>query len=156
MKFVFPFLGKTKEQYLEEGIRDYSNRLSRYVQVEIVTLKSKSPKNIPDTVYKQQEAELLYDRIKTPAFVIALDATGREIDSPGLARLIEDWEDKGMHTIYFLIGGHLGHHADVVTKADMVLSLSQLTFTHEMSRLVLMEQLYRAWTITQNHPYHRA
>ncbi|HER63595.1 MAG TPA: 23S rRNA (pseudouridine(1915)-N(3))-methyltransferase RlmH [Desulfobacteraceae bacterium] len=154
MKFVLPFLGKTREKYLDAGIADYVKRLSRFVQVEIVVLKDSSPKNIPDQVFKQQEAERLLDRIKPPAYVVALDTTGREIDSPGLAERIADWENNGLQTVYFLIGGHLGLHEDVLSSADIVLSLSRLTFTHEMSRLILLEQLYRAWTIKAGRKYH--
>ena len=154
MKFIFPFLGKTREEYLDTGIRDYVKRLSRFVQVEILVLKSRSPKSIPDMVFKQQEAELLLDKISSPSYVIAFDTKGQEVDSPGLARLVEDWEQNGFHTIYFLVGGHLGLHEDILKKADLVLSLSQLTFTHEMSRLLLVEQMYRAWTIKAGQKYH--
>lgn len=154
MKFIFPFLGKTREKYIEEGIADFTRRLSRFVHVETVILKTRSPKNIPDTVYMKQEADLLLDRIKKPAFVVVLDNRGKAIDSPGLARLIGDWEQQGVQTIYFIVGGHLGLHEDVLNDADMVLSLSQLTFTHEMCRLVLMEQMYRAWTIKTGCKYH--
>ena len=105
-------------------------------------------------VFKQQEAELLLDKINSPSYVIAFDTKGQEADSPGLARLIEDWEQNGLQTIYFLIGGHLGLHDDVLKKAHLVLSLSKLTFTHEMSRLLLLEQMYRAWTIKMGQKYH--
>ena len=154
MKFVFPFLGKTRESYIDEGIKDYVNRLSRFAQVEISVLKTKSPKNTPDTFFKQKESEILIDAIKSPSYIVALDNNGKEIDSPGLAQVIDDWERKGVQTVYFLIGGHLGLHKDVLKEADMVLSLSQLTFTHEMSRMILLEQLYRAWMIKTGRKYH--
>ena len=154
MKFIFPFLGKTREKYLDAGINDYAKRLSRFVQVEILVLKSRSPKSIPDTVFKQQEAEMLLGKIKSPSRVIAFDTMGQDIDSPGLARLIKDWEEKGQQTIYFIVGGHLGLHEDILKRADLVLSLSQLTFTHEMSRFLLLEQMYRAWTIKAGQKYH--
>lgn len=154
MKFVFPFLGKTRERYIDEGIKDYVNRLSRFVEVEIVVLKNKSPKGIPEAVFKLHESEQLFKAIKTTSLVIALDAKGKNIDSPGLGRLINDWENKGVQAVCFLIGGHLGLHEDVLKRADMVLSLSQLTFTHEMSRLILLEQMYRAWMIKSGQKYH--
>jgi len=154
MKFVFPFLGKTREKYLDAGIRDYAKRLSRFVQVEILVLKSRSPKSIPDIVFKQQEAELLFGKIKSPSYVVAFDPKGQETDSPGIASLIKDWEENGQQTVYFIIGGHLGLHEEVLQKADLVLSLSRLTFTHEMSRLLLLEQMYRAWTIKAGQKYH--
>lgn len=154
MKFIIPFLGKTREKYLDAGIKDYAKRLSRFVQIEIVVLKNRAPGNLPDTVFKQQEAERLLDTLKPLSFVVALDTGGRTIDSPGLARLLAEWEENDRQTIYFLVGGHLGLHEDILKKADMVLSLSQLTFTHEMSRFILMEQLYRAWTIKAGRKYH--
>jgi len=154
MKFVFPFLGRTREKFLDEGIMDYAGRLSRFVQVEIPVIKTRSPKNIPELVFKQQEAELLLERVKTPCFVVALDSSGRKTDSPGLAELIDGWELQGQQSVYFLIGGHLGLDDTVLRKADLVLSLSQLTFTHEMCRLILLEQLYRAWMIKTGQKYH--
>jgi 23S rRNA (pseudouridine1915-N3)-methyltransferase len=154
MKFVFPFLGKTREKYIDEGIKDFENRLSRFVQVDIPILKVKSPSNIPEERYKHQEAELLLSRINKPSLIVALDSSGQSLDSPGLARFIDNCEDRGIQTVYFLIGGHLGLHEDIVRQADLVLSLSKLTFTHEMSRLILLEQLYRAWMIKSGHKYH--
>lgn len=154
MKFVFPFLGKTKETYIDDGIRDYTKRLSRFVEVEILVLKSKAPSSIPDEQYKSQESSLLLDRIKTPSLIVALDASGKTLDSPQLAWLIEEWEHQGVQLIYFLVGGHLGLHKDVLQRADLVLSLSKLTFTHEMCRLFILEQLYRAWMIKSGQKYH--
>lgn len=154
MKFVFPFLGKTREKYIDEGIKDFENRLSRFVQVDIPVLKVKSPSNIPEERYKHQEAELLLSRINKPSLIVALDSSGQSLDSPGLASFIDNWEDRGIQTVYFLIGGHLGLHEDIVRQADLVLSLSKLTFTHEMSRLILLEQLYRAWMIKSGQKYH--
>jgi len=154
MKFVFPFLGKTREEYIEEGVRDYAARLSRFVQVDIPVLKTRSPKNIPDDVFKQQEAALLLERVKSPSLVVALDCSGKQVDSPGLAGMVADWEGQGVQIVYFLIGGHLGLHGDILKRSDVVISLSRLTFTHEMCRLILLEQLYRAWMIKSGQKYH--
>ena len=154
MKFIIPFLGKTREAYIEEGIQDYSKRLSRFVEVEIPVLKNKVSSSIPDEKLKLCEAKLLADKIKTPSFVVAREATGKTKNSPQMAELIEDWENQGVQLVYFLIGGHLGLHVDVLKQADLTLSLSKLTFTHEMSRLFLLEQLYRAWMIKSGQKYH--
>lgn len=154
MRFIVPFLGKTREKYLDAAIQDYAGRLGRYVTMEIPVLKTGSPKNIPDEVYKRQESELLLARISTPSLIVALDAGGREMDSEGLADLIQGWENRGMQTVYFFVGGHLGLHEDVLRRSELVFSLSRLTFTHEMSRFILLEQLYRAWTIKAGHNYH--
>ncbi|GAB4335314.1 MAG: 23S rRNA (pseudouridine(1915)-N(3))-methyltransferase RlmH [Desulfobulbaceae bacterium] len=154
MKFVFPFLGKTREDFLAAGIREYTKRLRRFVGVEIVELKTRSPKGIPEDTFKLQEAELLLARIPQQGHVVALDGSGAQIDSPGLAAWIESWERDGAQNVFFLIGGHLGLHGSVLERADQVLSLSRLTFTHEMCRLFLLEQLYRAWMIRTGRRYH--
>ena len=86
---------------------------------------------------------------------MALDPAGRTPDSAELAALLTAWEDRGAHTICFLIGGHLGLHHSVLARADLTLSLSRLTFTHELTRLILLEQLYRACTIRAGHNYHK-
>ena len=154
MKFVIPFLGKTRETYIEEGIKDYSKRLSRFVEVEIPVVRNKASSSLPDEKIKLLEAQLLLDKIKTPSFIVALDATGQTKDSPQMGELIENFENQGVQLVYFLIGGHLGLHSDVLKQADLILSLSKLTFTHEMCRLFLFEQLYRAWMIKSGQKYH--
>ena len=86
---------------------------------------------------------------------MVLDPAGRTPDSEELAALLTGWEDRGLHTLCFLIGGHLGLHQSVLARADLTLSLSRLTFTHEMTRLILLEQLYRACTIRAGLHYHK-
>ena len=154
MRFVFLFLGKTSQQYLEEGIQDFAGRLGRFVQVELVILREKTSKKLDHDRFRQKEAEQLLERCGDASCLVALDAGGRQLDSPALAQQVADWEDRGLKTIHFLIGGHLGLHQDVIRKADMVLSLSRMTFTHEMTRLILLEQLYRAWMIKSGRKYH--
>lgn len=154
MKFVFPFLGKTTQQYLEDGIHDFAGRLGRFVQVELVILREKTSKKLPEDRFRQKEAEQLLERCGATSCLVALDAGGLQLDSAGLAQQITDWENRGLKTVHFLIGGHLGLHRDVIRRADMVLSLSSMTFTHEMTRLILMEQLYRAWMIKSGRKYH--
>lgn len=154
MKFVFLFLGRTGEKYLDAGIRDYAARLGRFGQVEITVLKEKAAKSLPPDQFRQQEARQLLERCAGASCIVALDAGGRELDSPGLAELLTGLEEAGHRDVYFLIGGHLGLHADVLCRANLVLSLSRLTFTHEMTRLILLEQLYRACMIKSGRSYH--
>lgn len=154
MKFVFLFLGRTSEKYLEEGISDYAARLGRFVQVEIVVLRDKAARSLPPDQFRRQEARQLLERCADASWVVALDGGGRELDSPALAELLGRFEDAGHRSVYFLIGGHLGLHEDVLSRADLVLSLSRLTFTHEMARLILLEQLYRACMIKAGRSYH--
>lgn len=154
MKLIIPFLGKTKESYLEQGIRDYADRLGRYLPVEIKVLKEQG-RHDPDQVMMAREAELLLSQAASASLTVALDPTGREQTSEDMAAALENWEGRGMHTVCFLIGGHLGLDARVRQQAGLVWSLSRLTFTHEMTRFILLEQLYRACSIKAGHKYHR-
>jgi 23S rRNA (pseudouridine1915-N3)-methyltransferase len=154
MKFIFPFLGRTGDAYLAQGIKHYADRLAPFVAVEITEIGDKIPKSLPEKVYKQREAALLLDGCRQGSLVVALDSGGTEMDSMALASMIGRWEDSGVKTVHFLIGGHLGLHEDVLRNSDLVLSLSRLTFTHDMSRLILFEQLYRAWMIRRGRSYH--
>ncbi len=154
MKFLIPFLGKTKESYLEQGIRDYAERLRRYVPLEIKVLKNPG-RNEPDAVFMAREADLLLAQAAAASFIVALDPTGREQSSEEMAAALAGWESRGLHTICFLIGGHLGLDERVRRQAGQLWSLSRLTFTHEMSRFILLEQLYRACSIKAGHNYHK-
>lgn len=154
MKYVFLFPGKTREKYLDAGIRDYTKRLRRFVQVEFIIIKPTSSGNTPQQVQKKQETLLLLDKCREASFLVVLDPGGRETDSEGLARNMADWENRGLREIYFVIGGHYGLHEEILHKADFVLSLSRMTFTHEMTRLVLLEQLYRSCMINAGRSYH--
>lgn len=155
MKFSFIYLGKTRETYLAEAIRDYATRLERYVPVHIQTVKEKHAKNDSDQVIKRKEAEILLSHCPDSAYAIALDPTGREQSSERLASTLEKWENRGLRSIVFLIGGHLGLDASIRKRADETWSLSRLTFTHEMTRFILLEQLYRACSIKAGHNYHK-
>lgn len=157
MKLILPLLGKTKQAYLDEGIRDYSKRLSHFMQVDLPVLKGKNSRSLPDEQLKRHEAELLLDAISScrQGVVVALDPQGKMVDSPGLASLLDQWQMQGVDSAAFLIGGHLGLHPSIVERADQLLSLSRLTFTHEMTRLITLEQLYRACTILAGQKYHK-
>jgi 23S rRNA (pseudouridine1915-N3)-methyltransferase len=154
MKFLIPFLGKTKERYLEEGICDYAERLRRYLPVEIKVLKEQG-RHDPDQVIMTREAELLLSQTASSSLSVVLDPAGREFSSEELASLLESWECRGLQTVCFLIGGHLGLDGRVRRQAGLLWSLSRLTFTHEMARFILLEQLYRACTIRSGHNYHK-
>jgi 23S rRNA (pseudouridine1915-N3)-methyltransferase len=155
MKFTFLFLGKTREKYLDQAIADYGDRLRRYVPVEIKILKEKHAKNDSDQIIINREAELLLSHSASSSFKVALDPTGKEQTSEELARTMESWENRGLQSITFLIGGYLGLAEVVKQEADLTWSLSKLTFTHEMTRFILLEQLYRACSIKAGHNYHK-
>jgi len=149
------FLGKTKEKYLATGIDDYAKRLSRYLKVEIKTLKEgKAKKGVPENLLIEKESEKLMQNSQG-SYLVCLDRTGKQMDSLELAKQMERWEMQGIKKISFAIGGHLGLSSAILYKADLVLSFSPMTFTHEMSRLLLLEQLYRACTIKAGEKYHK-
>ena len=155
MKIDLPFLGKTKEKYLHQAIQDYAGRLRRYLPVEIKVLKSRHAKNDADQVIMAREGEQLLSHAASASLTVALDPTGREQTSEEIAAALQAWEDRGVQTLCFLIGGHLGLDQQVRQQADQIWSLSRLTFTHEMTRFILLEQLYRACSIKSGHNYHK-
>lgn len=155
MRFELLFLGKTKESYLAAGIKDYSRRLAHYIQADIVTLKEKKyQKGAPETLRIETESQSLLQSVQG-TYVVCLDRSGIQIDSLQLAALMQRWEMQAQKKVSFVIGGPLGLSPDCLKRADLVLSLSQLTLTHEMTRLLLLEQLYRACTIRAGEKYHK-
>ena len=155
MRFEILFLGKTKETYLAAGIEDYSKRLALYLAVDIKVLKEKkTKKGEPENILVQKESEILLQNVRG-SYVVCLDRTGNQLDSLELAAQVERWEMQGQKKITFIIGGPLGLSPAILSRADLVFSLSRLTLTHEMSRLFLLEQLYRACTIKAGEKYHK-
>ncbi|MDH4317559.1 MAG: 23S rRNA (pseudouridine(1915)-N(3))-methyltransferase RlmH [Desulfobulbaceae bacterium] len=155
MKFTFLFLGKTREEYLEKAIGDYAERLGRFVPTNLVVLKEKHSKKGDEETIKRKDGEMLLDASNDGSYRVALDPRGKQPDSEELAEILAGWEKQNIRSVSFLIGGHLGLHETVIGQADLLLSLSRLTFTHEMSRFILLEQLYRACTIKAGHNYHK-
>ena len=154
MRFLVPLLGKTREKYLDAGIRDYAGRLRRYAEVEMPLLKERHVHGAPDERIQWRQAEELLACCAGAQLLVALDPAGRALSSEELAALLSRWQEQGRAVIAFLIGGHLGLHRSVLDQADYRLSLSAMTFTNEISRLLLVEQLYRACTIQAGHKYH--
>ena len=155
MKIEVPFLGKTKERYIENGINDFYSRLSRYVSVDIVPIKAKASKGQTAEQQKLSESKLLDARLSPGSYRIALDSSGRSVSSEDFSELISSLENQGIKKVSFIIGGPLGLADTVLKNADLVISLSRLTFTHDLARMLLMEQLYRAYTIKAGEKYHK-
>ncbi len=154
MRAKILFLGKTKEKYLADGIADYLKRLKRYVRAEVKIIKEKSRKSSDNLQIKEDGCQLLQNA-GAKSYIVALDPTGQELTSEKLAGLIGKWEQQSKQEVTFIIGGHLGLSDEVKEKANFVLSLSKMTFTHEMARLLLIEQLYRAFSIKAGSKYHK-
>lgn len=156
MRFELLFLGKTKEKYLADGIEDFRNRLSHYAEVEVRIIKERKWSNGEEAArIREEETKMLLALCDGPSLVVALDPGGRQITSEGLAELIGQWEEQGRRKVTFVIGGPLGLAPSIGQSADLVLSLSPMTFTHEMARLLLVEQLYRACSIRAGSKYHK-
>ncbi len=155
MRFEFLFLGKTKEAYLAAGIADYAKRLAHYIGADIKVLKEKrAAKGEPENKLIDKESTILRQNVHGD-YIVCLDRSGRQLDSLELAAQLGAWEMQGLKKITFIIGGPLGLSPDILQKADFVLSLSPMTFTHEITRLLLLEQLYRACTIRAGEKYHK-
>jgi 23S rRNA (pseudouridine1915-N3)-methyltransferase len=146
MKFRFIWVGKTKNKNWLALQDDYLQRLGRFVKFEITELKD-------DT--KEAEGKKILESLNANSFLCVLDVLGKEISSHDLAKKIETWQNESVKEIAFVIGGFAGLSPKVVGKADFNLSLSRLTLTHEAARVVLTEQIYRAFTIINNFPYQK-
>jgi 23S rRNA (pseudouridine1915-N3)-methyltransferase len=152
-------VGKLKEQYLVEGIEEYSKRLGRYERLEIVELRAESfseplsAKEVEEIL--RREGERILKEIKPRSFLVALDRGGRALSSEELAEEIQRAALAGSSQLVFVIGGSLGLDERVLKRADLVLSFSKFTFPHQLMRLILLEQIYRAFTILNNERYHK-
>ena len=154
MKYEILFLGKTKGSFLAEGISEYLNRLKHYTNVSIKVVKSPKMQG-PDALIKDKESRLLFNNINSSSYIVALDSQGKEFSSSGFSSLIDRWEHSGIKNLTFVIGGPLGFSKEFLNKADLKISLSKMTFTHDMVRLFLIEQIYRAYTIKAGEKYHK-
>lgn len=154
MKHELICLGKIKEKFIHDGIVEYQGRLRHYTSFAITTLKDRQ-KTVNPAVMLEEEGRILLQALAPGARTVVLDPAGRLLSSEALARLLADWELQGVKQVAYLIGGPDGHAPAVKARADLLLSLSPMTFTHDMARLILIEQLYRAYTIKAGEKYHK-
>ncbi len=147
-------VGKTRSPFIQAGMDHYLPRLRHYYPTNLITVREEKPHPglTPEQIRAKEGARLLA-KLPRPAQVITLEVTGRQFSSPELAAWLTHLQKLGQPLV-FIIGGHLGLAPAVQALAQHRLSLSRLTFTHELSRLLLVEQLYRAATIQAGHPYH--
>lgn len=157
MKLRLVCIGRLSCRYLKDGVEDFSRRVGRYLPLDVVELKEeKAGSKAGGETLRAAEGERLLARIGDQDWVIALDEKGRQFDSVGLAGLVERHMLDATPAITAVIGGAYGLSDAIRRRADLVLSLSPLTFTHQMARLIWLEQLYRCLTIIRNEPYHNA
>jgi 23S rRNA (pseudouridine1915-N3)-methyltransferase len=146
VKLRFFWVGKTRGDAAKEMIRDYMGRVDHYARVEVVEIRDRDV---------DKESEEILSRIGAEGFVVVADERGREITSREFARWIENHRLAGTRCITFVLGGHAGVNDTVRERADLLLALSRMTLTHEMARVVLLEQVYRAFTIIHDLPYQK-
>ena len=150
MRFRFVWVGKTRNKNCLALQEEYLQRLSHFVKCETVEGRDSATHE-----GKATEGKRILEKLNQTPFVCLLDVTGRGVSSPELAKEIEKWQSVGVKEISFVIGGADGIAPEVAQRANVVLSLSFLTFTHEMARVVMLEQLYRAFTIIKGFPYQK-
>lgn len=155
MKIKVFFSGKTEEAYLVEGIEKYIKRLQFYIPIEVVTVPAlKNAKSLTNEQVKVKEGESLLSAIGSADWVILLDERGKSFSSIEFSEFLQQKMNSGIKTLVFFIGGPYGFSEAVYKRANGLISLSKMTFSHQMVRLFFLEQLYRAFTILKNEPYH--
>ena len=159
MNITLVAVGKVKEGYFRDAIAEYQKRLSRYCRLELIEVADeKTPDKAPEALenlIKQKEAERILKSVKEDAYCIALAIDGKKYDSVAFSKHLDGLALSGKSSIVFVIGGSLGLHQDVFKRADETLSFSDMTFPHQLMRVILLEQLYRCYRISNHEPYHK-
>ena len=159
MKVKLVTVGKLKEKYLKDGIAEYSKRLSRFAKLEMVELADEKTPDKASPAENQQimekEAERILGKIADREFVVVLAIEGQQFPSEKFIQILQETTIKGFSDITFVIGGSLGLAPRVKKRANLLMSFGQLTLPHQLMRLVLVEQIYRAFMIQQGSPYHK-
>lgn len=148
-------IGKTDNKSLQSLIDDYSKRLSFYIKFDLDIIPDvKNVKNLSENQQKEKEGELIMSKISATDVLILLDENGKSFSSIGFSDELQKKMNAGIKTLVFVIGGPYGFSETVLAKANSKISLSQMTFSHQMVRLFFIEQIYRSFTILKNEPYH--
>lgn len=154
MKTTLILVGKTNGKLFNEGIDDYAKRIGHYTPFAVKVLPElKSTKSLSESQQKDKEGKMILKTISPSDFVVLLDEHGTEYRSMEFAKWVEKRRNRGRDLV-FVIGGPYGFSPDVYNRADALISLSRMTFSHQMVRLIFVEQLYRACTIIKGEPYH--
>ena len=155
MKIVLITIGKTNEKYLIEGISSYQKRLKHYTNFEMMEIPNiKNAKNLSEAELMKKEGELILKQIQSSDHLVLLDDKGKDFTSPKFAQKLQQWMLSGKKRLVFVVGGAYGFSEEVYKRGNEKLSLSKMTFSHQMVRLFFVEQIYRGYTILNNEPYH--
>jgi len=152
-------VGRIKEKFLKDGIEEYLKRLKAYAKVEIIEIADeKEPANVSladEIIIKEKEGGRILEKVKSGSYLIVLAISGKQLSSEELAQKLDQFALEGKSDIAIVIGGSLGLSDEVIKKADFQLSFSKMTFPHQLMRLILMEQIYRAFKISKGGKYHK-
>lgn len=155
MKIKFILVGKTSFNFVKEGMDIYLKRLKHFVDFDIVFIPDlKNTKNLPAEQIKEKEATFILKQVKDTDFLVLLDEKGKNLNSLRFADFIQKKQDSGTKQLSFVVGGAYGFSDLIYKKANYLLSMSAMTFSHQIIRLFFMEQIYRAYTIIKGLPYH--
>ncbi|MCY1634518.1 23S rRNA (pseudouridine(1915)-N(3))-methyltransferase RlmH [Marinifilum sp. D737] len=155
MKATLLVIGKTDKDFVKKGIDEYQKRLVHYLPFDFKMIPDlKNTKNLSENQQKQKEGELILEKLKPTDTLILLDENGKEFSSVGFSKFMEQKMVSGTRNLVFVIGGPYGFSEEVYKKAQGKVSLSKMTFSHQMIRMIFIEQLYRAMTIIKGEPYH--
>ncbi len=159
MKITVIAVGKIKEGYLREAVSEYEKRLGRYCRLEIIeTADEKTPDAAQEAqkeLIRAKEAGRILEHIREDAYVITLEIGGRQLSSEAFAKKLEELGVRGKSHITFVIGGSIGLGKEVLARSDYALSFSEMTFPHQLMRVILLEQIYRGYRIMNGEPYHK-
>lgn len=154
MKIRFIFTGKTKFDYIDEGIQDYFSRLQHYINTEIKIIPDlKNTRNLSEEMQMKKEGELLLKELNPGELILLLDEKGKKFNSREFSGFLSKKMNEG-RDVCMVVGGAYGFSDEIKQKSDVKISLSPMTFSHQMVRLILIEQVYRAFTILRREPYH--
>lgn len=155
MKILLLAIGKTSEEYLRTGISEYATRIQRYIDFDFEIIQNiKKGSTFNKEVLKQKEGDLIVSKLEKSDFVVLLDEKGREFTSVKFSEYLQSKMITGMKRLVFVIGGAYGFSEEVHNRADSKIALSPMTFSHQIVRLIFLEQLYRAFSILKGEPYH--
>lgn len=151
-------VGSIKEKFFKDAVSEYAKRLSRYVKLNIIEVKDEKTPAMASALEEEKIKEVESERIlsKLPnSYVVALTIDGKKYSSEELAKRMEKYDILSKGNLSFIIGGSLGLHKSIIDRADEKLSFSEMTFPHQLMRVILLEQIYRAYRIRNNEPYHK-
>lgn len=155
MKISILVVGKNKEEYISEALREYDKRINKYIPFYIEEISGvKGSGKYSGKEIREKEGQNILKTLSDDGFVVLLDERGKQMDSRGFARWLQKLMNSSIRNMVFVLGGAYGFSDELYKRADMKLSLSKMTFSHQIARIVFAEQLYRAFTIINGEPYH--